>query len=50
MNQDLIIKIQTYIAKLQLSQILLDSMPLEKAKTIIKAVTNIDIEELEKQI
>ena len=50
MNQDLIIKIQTYIAKLQLAQILLDSMTFDKAKEITKKVVNIDLDELEKLI
>ena len=50
MNDELINKILVYKAKLELITILLNQMPIEKAKEISKAVVDIDLDELEKQL
>ena len=49
-NQQLIIKILEYKAKLDVITSLLDNMPIDRAKHLSKLVVHIDLDELEKQL
>ena len=51
MNTEIVERLSTYIAKLTMAQVILTTtQPIDKAKTIIKDLTGIDIDNLEAQL